>query len=410
MAEIISIGTELLMGDITDTNSRYIASKLTENGYKVTNISMVADNLVNIINIMQDTLNRSDIIITTGGLGPTEDDLTRQAVAEALGIKLIKNPELVKHIKNVFLDKGFTLTKNNFRQAYLPEGAIEIKNKWGTAPGFILNSSDKTIISLPGVPYEMKKMFIESVLPLLNNNKNIIKTRILHVLGIGESLLEDKLADILYDTDNPAISLLVQKGEIDIRITATGKNENVVKNRIDRKEKKIRKRIGKYIYGSNGNNLPELAGNLLKKNNKSLSIAESCTGGLIGKRVTEIPGSSAYFMGGMVVYSNKAKIRQLNINRDTLATYGAVSSQTAEEMVENVRNIFSSDYAISVTGIAGPGGGSTEKPVGLVYIGVSNGKKNYIYKLNLPGNRQRIRWMSSQYALFYLYNILTGGN
>ncbi len=410
MVEIISIGTELIMGDIIDTNSQYIADKLTINGYNVNYITMVADDYEKITKVIKNAISRSNLIITTGGLGPTEDDLTREAIANALGCRLVKKQKLVNKIDEFFANRGYKCTKNNFKQAYLPEGAEPITNKWGTAPGFKVEFSGKKIISLPGVPVEMKKMFNKSILPMLVNNDNIIKTRILHVFGIGESMLEDKLADIIYDNNkNMNISLLAKKGEIDIRITVNGNSKDKVDRKINTKENKIREKINKYIYGTDNNNLPEVVGNLLKNKKKTLSIAESCTGGLIGSRITEIPGSSEYFSGGMIVYSNQAKINQLKISKETLNDYGAVSSQTAAEMSDNVRDSFSTDHSISVTGIAGPGGGSRNKPVGLVYIGLTDAKETNIYELNLNGKRNYNRWKASQYALYYLYRNLKRG-
>jgi len=214
--------------------------------------------------------------------------------------------------------------------------------------------------------------------------------------------LEDRLKDVLYDDSKTSISLLANKGGINIKITAKGSDKKKIDEQITKKEKKIRQEIDKYIYGENDDNLPQVIGNLLKKSNKTISLAESCTGGLLGKRITEIPGSSDYFMGGMIVYSNQQKIKQLGVNSQTLKNHGAVSSKTAVEMVKNVRKIFNTDLAMSITGIAGPGGGSKIKPVGLVYVGLDNGKETDIHKLNLSGNRSWNRWMTSQYALYYL--------
>lgn len=409
MAEIISIGTELMMGNITDTNSQYIAAGLTENGYKVNNISMTGDDYKKLIEAIKIALKREDLIITSGGLGPTEDDITRRAVAEAMGCKLVKKQELVAMIKSYFQKKGYTFTENNYKQAYLPEGARALTNNCGTAPGFLIKKAGKTLISLPGVPPEMRKMFTESVLPLIGDNKNVIETKTLKIFGIGESLLEDRLKDILYADNDTDISILANKGEIDIKISASGTDRQKIKKNIYKKEEKIRAKIDKYIYGENNQTLPEIVGKILKQRKKTISVAESCTGGLIGKRITEIPGSSAYFTGGMIVYSNQVKIEQLGVLPETLKNNGAVSSQTAEEMVRRVRNKFATDLAISVTGIAGPGGGSEVKPVGLVYIGLGDNRETDIYKLNLNRDRNWNRWMTSQYALYYLLQKLKIG-
>lgn len=407
IAEIISIGTELLLGDITDTNSTYIAESLTAYGYDIHYISTVGDNKKRLIKTLIRALNRADIIITTGGLGPTEDDLTREAVAEATEHSLKKDPELVKNITDYFQHNSYKMTDNNIKQAYLPEAAQPIVNNWGTAPGILLKTENNIIFSLPGIPTEMKKMFEATVLPCLRelNNETIV-SKTLHFMGIGESILETELIDLLQNQSNPTLALLAGHGEVKIRITAKGDNKNEIAKLLNDSEVKIRKRVGEYIYGVNGETLPEVVGKLFKETGLTISTAESCTGGLIGNRLTNIPGSSNYYLGGNIVYSNQAKIDLLGINPETLKKYGAVSEETAREMAKGVRDVFHTDLSISVTGIAGPGGGSKEKSVGLVYVGLSTPQTTSVYQLNLKGNRSWNKWLSSQHALYYLYKYL----
>ncbi|MGM0437575.1 MAG: competence/damage-inducible protein A [Bacillota bacterium] len=409
--EIISIGTEILLGDIVDTNSKYIAENLKDLGYDVHYLTSVGDNKKRVIKVLQRALKRSDLIITSGGLGPTEDDLTRQAVAEATNKSIYKDEDLLKSIKKYFKQKNYTMTKNNYSQAYLPEGAEVIKNKWGTAPGIYLKEKDYIIISLPGVPSEMKKMFSNYVFnKLQEDSKDIIISKTLHFFGIGESTLETKLEDILKKQSNPTLALLAGKGEVKLRITVKGKNEKKLEKMIYEKENLIRKRVGEFIYGSNDTNLAKELYKLLLEKNLTISFAESCTGGLISHRITQIPGSSNVFKGSFVVYSNKSKINLLNIKEKIIEQNGAVSKNTAKIMADKIKEKFNTNIGIGVTGIAGPGGGSKEKPVGLVYLGISYKEKSVVKKLNLNYSRTFNKWMTSQYVFFHLLKILKEEN
>ncbi len=402
-AEIISIGTEILLGDIVDTNSKYIAKNLKELGYDIHYIISVGDNKERLKKVIKTAINRSDLIVTTGGLGPTEDDLTREAISEASNRHLYKDERLLASIKDYFAKKGYNMTKNNYSQASLPKGAKIIKNDWGTAPGFLISDNNYKIISLPGVPTEMKKMFSNYVLnELTNDNEDIIMSRTLNFFGIGESTLETKIKDILSEQSNPTLALLAGKGEVKLRITAKGKNRDDLKNIIFEKEKIIKNRVGKYIYGIDKSNLAQKVYELLKNKNSTISLAESCTGGLISHRITQNPGSSTIFKGGYVVYSNNSKIKLLNIKKRDIKKYGAVSKVVAKKMAINIKFKFNTDIGIGVTGIAGPGGGSSQKPVGLVYIGISTNEQTKVYQLNLKGDRAYNKWMTSQYSFFYL--------
>lgn len=407
IVEIISIGTEILLGDIVDTNSQYIADKLTGLGFDIHYITSVGDNKERVTNTLKKAIKRADIVITTGGLGPTDDDLTRDAIAEATGSSLSLRDDLLENIKNYFSHKGYKMTDNNKKQAFLPDGAVPLENKRGTAPGILLKTDQYSIISLPGVPREMEHIIENEVLPYLKKiNNEIIMSKILNFFSVGESSLETKIKDILDKQDNPTLALLAGYGEVKLRITAKGKSKLEVEKMLKEEEEKIRKRVGEYIYGVNDKGLETIVGELLENNKMTLAVAESCTGGLVGNRITDVPGSSAYFTGGMVVYSNQAKIEQLGVNKDVLIKYGAVSQQTAKEMASNIRKKFKADIGLSLTGIAGPGGGTVEKPVGLVYIGLATGNDVSVYQLNLKGDRKWNKWMSSQYALYNVYKFL----
>ena len=406
-AEIVSIGTEILLGDIVDTNSKYIAENLKDLGYDIHYITSVGDNKDRLVKTLKEALERSDTIITTGGLGPTEDDITRQSIANAVDKNIYQDEELLKTIKKHFKQKNYKMTKNNYKQAYLPQGAEVIENKWGTAPGIYLKEKNSTIISLPGVPSEMKKMFSNYIFKKLQKDSSeTIISRTLHFFGIGESTLETKLQKVLEKQNNPTLALLAGHGEVKLRITAKGNDKQKLKKMILQKENSVRKIVGEYIYGVDNTNLAEEAYNKLKNKNLTVSLAESCTGGLISHRITQIPGSSKVYKGSLVVYSNKSKINLLDVRKNIINEYGAVSKKTAEDMAQNIRKKFETDIGIGVTGIAGPGGGSKDKPIGLVYVSIADAQKVEVYKLNLKYSRIFNKWMTSQYAFFYLLNHL----
>ncbi len=406
-AEIISIGTELLLGDIVDTNSAYIASGLTELGFDINYISTVGDNKKRIIKTIKQALKRADIIITTGGLGPTTDDITRSAVAESTGNPLYKDDKLFKSIKNYFESRNRKFTDNNYRQAFLPQGAEPIINNGGTAPGILLEFNNHILISLPGVPEEMKAMFKQQVFPYLKQKTGfIIKSKTLKFYGIGESALETKLQQEINNQSNPTMALLASKGVVSLRITAKADSHQKADKMIKTTENKIREKAGEYIFTTKKKSLPELVADLLKKNELTISIAESCTGGLIGSKLTDIPGSSQYFTGGIIAYSNIIKEKELGISKNILKEYGAVSEQIAKEMARGIKEEFNTNIGIGITGIAGPGGGTSEKPVGLVYISIATCKKTYVYKLDLKGNRKNNKIMSANYVFYYLYRYL----
>ncbi|MEJ6951636.1 competence/damage-inducible protein A [Natronospora cellulosivora (SeqCode)] len=407
IAEIISIGTEILLGDIVDSNSQYIARILTAYGYDIHYISSVGDNPGRLKKTLEQALKRADLIITTGGIGPTDDDITREIISEVSGKPLKINNKILEKLELFFKKRGYPMPENNKKQSFLPEGAKTLNNDVGTAPGILLEHKGKIIVSLPGVPREMKDIFNNELIPkVLSKNKEKIKSRVLNFFNIGESSLEEKIKDILDQQSNPSMALYAGEGEVRIRLTAKAKSEKKIEELLNNTENIIREQVDEFIYGVDEKNIASALSSLLSKSNYKLAVAESCTGGLVGNRITDFSGSSDYFLGGFIVYSNQAKINQLNVSKDVIEKYGAVSPETAGEMAENIREIMKADIGISLTGIAGPGGGSKEKPVGLVYLALSYENNTEIYKLNLTGNRKRNKWMSSQFALYYLYNYL----
>jgi len=401
--EIIAIGTELLEGKVQDTNSNFIAGNLTSIGFDVDYITMVKDNRDNIVKTLKDSLNRADIIITTGGLGPTADDITREAVAEATENPLYQDQDLKKEIKDYFKERKHKITENNYRQAMLPEGAIPLHNKRGTAPGILLESDNYIIISLPGVPPEMENLFFKEVIPYLKKlttENTVIK--FLNLFGIGESRLETEIDEIIKESENPEITLLAGEGKVRIKLAAKAESSQKAKRLIKNSENRLRKKVGQYIFGSDNQTLPGVVAELLTENKLDIAIAESCTGGLVGDRITNIPGSSNYFKGGIIAYSNQIKQKKLGVPADILKNKGAVSEQTAEAMACGIKKEFKTDIGLSITGIAGPGGGSPQKPVGLVYLSICDHSSQKVYQLNLNGDRKDNKWLTSQYAFNYL--------
>ncbi|ADL12992.1 competence/damage-inducible protein A [Acetohalobium arabaticum] len=410
-AEIVSIGTELLLGQIVDANSAYIAEKLADLGIDLYYQMTVGDNQERLQKVLKRSLEHSDIVITTGGLGPTDDDLTREAVAEVMGVDLIKDEKLEEQIRGFFAELEREMTVNNLSQAYLPAGAEPIINSRGTAPGIIIERNGKTVISMPGVPPEMKQMMNKKVIPYLHDkagSKELIKSKVLRVCGYGESSLETEIKDILDSQTNPTVALLSDKAEVHLRLTAKAGNQKMADNLINQVEAELRERLGDDIFGIDDETMEKVVGDRLREEVLTLAVAESCTGGLIGHRITNVSGSSDYFKQGVVVYSNQAKKDLVQVKEETLSEYGAVSRETACEMAEGVKELADTDLGIAVTGIAGPTGGSEEKPVGLVYMGLADDKKVGSFKFKFHGSRKQIKYLTSQYTLDKLRRYLEG--
>ncbi|EGD47265.1 competence/damage-inducible protein CinA [Ruminiclostridium papyrosolvens DSM 2782] len=395
-AEILAVGTELLMGQIVNTNAQYISSKLPEAGVGVYYHSVVGDNPDRLEDSLKLALERCDIVITTGGLGPTQDDLTKETISRVCGKKLVIHEESLNKIKNYFSRLGRQMTPNNEKQAYMPEGCIVLKNNNGTAPGCIIEMGEKAVIMLPGPPVEMKPMFLDYVMPYFKNKGAYsLKSVILRVFGIGESAMETKIMDLIDGQTNPTIATYAKEGEVTIRITASVPMGQSAEQILMPVVNEIKRRTGENLYSDKDETLDSVAAGLLFENNITIATAESCTGGLISEMLTDVPGISKVFMGGAVTYSNEAKMEYLGVKEQTLKAHGAVSRETAAEMAEGIRKRLKTDIGISVTGIAGPGGGTDEKPVGLVYVGLSSEGGTITKELRLSGNRKKIRTITA---------------
>lgn len=399
-AEIITVGTEILLGDIVNTNSQFLAKELASIGVEVYYQETVGDNETRLLNLLEEAFKRSDIVITTGGLGPTNDDITKEIAAKYFNQELVFYSDIWENIKSYFEKLGLKPTENNKKQAYFPKDCIILDNPNGTAPGVILKKENKKIILLPGPPKEMIPMFnnsVKSYLQSLTDYKLISKT--LRFIGIGESELEEKLIDIINEQSNPTIALYAKENEVTIRITAKSKDDKKANDLIKSIEDKIKGRVGKYIYGYDNTTLEEIVAKLLVKNNMTIAVSESCTGGMVSSKLIDYPGISQSFMEGCVTYSNEAKMNRLGVKKETLDKYGAVSSETAIEMAVGIAKNLNTNIGLSTTGIAGPGGGTDEKPVGLVYIGIYINGDVKVKKCNFSGSRDKIRNRATNEAL-----------
>lgn len=403
-AEIIAIGSELLTPEKTDTNSLWLTEKLNEIGIEVKLKTIVGDDRLRLEETIRDAVRRSEIVITTGGLGPTEDDITREVSAKAVRRELVFHEELVEDLRARFRRWGREMPEINKRQAYVIEAARILPNPNGSAVGMSIEIGDKFLVVLPGPPRELKPMFIEHVLPQLKAaaGEIYVKRRILRVAGMGESAVDEAIAPIYKTYENVQTSILFNKTEIELQLMAQAETEATAENLLDELAAKIREKLGLAVFAANGELMEEVVGKLLSEAGKTLSVAESCTGGLIGERLTDVAGSSRYFIEGSITYANQAKIRTLNVAPETIEKHGAVSAETAAAMARGMLEKAQTDYAVSVTGIAGPSGGSDEKPVGTVFIGYADAAQTKSIKIILPGDRFLIRWRASQAALDYL--------
>lgn len=403
-AEIIAIGSELLTPEKTDTNSFWLTGKLNEIGVDVKLKTVVGDDELRLEETIRDAIKRSDIVITTGGLGPTEDDITRQVSARAVGRGLVYHDEIEAHLRERFKNWGREMPEINKRQAYVIEGAEVLPNPNGSAVGMMAGIDDKYLVILPGPPRENQPMFEDFVFSKLREKAGeiYVRRRVLRVSGLGESALDEAIAPIYQSYKQVQTSILFNRSEVEVHLQARGDSYEDADRILDELAGEIVGKLGAAVFAMNGETMEEVVGQILSSRGETLATAESCTGGLIAKRLTEIAGSSAYFMEGAVTYSNEAKTRTLNVSTEILEKYGAVSAETAEAMARGMRERAGTTYAVSVTGIAGPGGGSEEKPVGLVFIGYADEKKVKSLRFVVPGDRYLIRWRASQAALDYL--------
>ncbi len=399
-AEIIAVGTELLMGEILNTNAQYIAREFYNLGIDVYHQSVVGDNLLRVSKELETAFERADIVVTTGGLGPTRDDLTKEAAAHFLKRAMILDVAALNHLEDFFGSRGLTVNEGNKRQAYFPEGAVIIPNPNGTAPACRIEFDNKVLIILPGPPREVMPLVKNDVIPYLQNiTGKIFESEILNICGIGEGQMEEKIMDIIEAQQNPTVAPYAKENGLTLRVTASAATRDEAKALLEPVVNRICDRLGMDIYGLGDIYLEDVVANLLLERNLTISTAESCTGGLLAGRLINYPGISKIFKEGFITYSNESKISTLNINPDTLDNFGAVSEETAAEMAKGAANRAKTDIAISVTGIAGPDGGTDEKPVGLVYIGMYILGEVKVYKLDAWGSRDNIRRRSVTHAL-----------
>ena len=400
-AEILCVGTEILLGDIVNTNAQFISKGLADLGIEVYHQSVVGDNPQRLLDEFKKSFERTDIIITTGGLGPTQDDLTKETGAKYFNKEMILDKNSLSQLESYFKKMGKSnLESNNIKQAYFPKDAAIFPNPHGTAPGCCMKQNGKILIILPGPPKEAKPMFQNYVVPFLKKySTGVIKSKTLRVCGMGESSMAESVSDLINNSVNPTVAPYAKQNDTILRITARANTEEEAVELIKPVESKIREKLGINIYGEDDDTMEDVIGKLLINKGLTISSAESCTGGLIAARLVNYPGISAVFKEGAVTYTNEAKMKRLRVKKDTLDKFTAVSSETAKEMAEGIAKTANTDIGIATTGIAGPGGGTCKKPVGLVYIGLYINGETYVKKCQYSGSRDVVRQRATMTAL-----------
>jgi nicotinamide-nucleotide amidase len=404
-AEIVSVGTELLLGELVDTNTAWLSSRLADLGVSLYRHVTVGDNKERLVTAFKEAASRADFVLATGGLGPTSDDITNESLGLATGREMVEYPEARRHIEEMFASMGREPTSSNYKQALFPEGSKLIPNPVGTAMGALLESDGTLFVTLPGVPMEMERMFDETLEPLIRERtEGTIVSRTLHFVGIGESALAEKVQDFL-DASDPTVAPLATEGKVRLRITARAATRREAEEKIEPVAEEIFSRLEEYYFGEDDESLESVVGRLLTERGETLALAESCTGGLLAKLLTDRAGSSAYFVEGLVTYSNDAKERLLGVPHELLVEHGAVSEPVARAMAEGVRENAGTDYGLSVTGVAGPDGGTEEKPVGLIFVGLSDEEGTDVKRLDLSAfrrSREVVRERSANRAFDFL--------
>lgn len=408
-AEIITIGDELLIGQVIDTNSAWMARTLNDAGIAVTRITTVGDRKEEILSALDEAGKRAKIILITGGIGPTPDDITKETLALYFNCRMVVNEKILGDIQEFLRSRSIPMNEQNRKQAEVPENAELLANQHGTAAGMWFEENDTIFVSMPGVPHEMKALMEREIIPRLKSRYPL--PPILHKTILTYGTFEAKLAEILKDFEqalHPSVNLayLPSNGIIRLRFSLQGLDSKAMERILNREIERLYRIIPQYIFGTEEDTLERIVGNLLVQKKASLSIAESCTGGNLSRRITSVPGSSVYFTGSVVAYSNDSKLEVLHINLKSLTDHGAVSREVAEEMATGVRNYFKTDYSVSTTGIAGPDGGTAEKPVGLVWIAVASMNKVLSKKFLLGGDRERIIERASLAGLNMLRMVL----
>lgn len=402
VVELVSVGTELLLGNIVNTNTQFLAEKCALLGLSMYHQVVVGDNRDRLAEVIRTALDRSDIVILTGGLGPTEDDLTKEVCAEVMGFPLVEDAHTRARIVEYFRNSIYKeIPENNWKQTIVPEGALVLDNDNGTAPGLILEKDGKAAILLPGPPAELYPLFMKKVCPYLQKlQPEVIRSQMIKICGMGESQVEDKILDLIDRQTNPTIATYAKTGEVHLRVTAKAKDEDEAKKLLKPVVKEIKNRFGDYVYSTKeGETLEMAVVRLLEKYDLTVTTAESCTGGLLAGRIVNVPGASEVFREGFITYSNKAKRKILDVSKSTLKKYGAVSEQAAKEMATGGVFATDADACVAVTGVAGPDGGTDEKPVGLVYIATYMKDSVSVEHYQFKGDRAKVREQSVVKAL-----------
>ena len=409
LSEIITIGDELLIGQVIDTNSAWIAQRLNEIGIHVKQITSVSDEKEHIIQSLNEACSRAEIILITGGLGPTKDDITKKTLCTYFNTGVKFDQESFNIIETIFRSRGKQASPESRFQAEVPENCTVLHNYLGTAPGMWFEKNGKIFISMPGVPAEMKGLIEKQVIPRLKERFNLVP--IIHktilTQGVGESFIADKISS--WENKLPSnikLAYLPETGMVRLRISAFGENESSLRKQVEHESDQLKELIGEYIYGYENDKLEGIVGKLLRDQKKTISTAESCTGGFIASKLTSIAGSSEYYMGSIIAYSNEVKLKKLNVDINTLERYGAVSEEVVRIMSSQAMKIFNTDYSIACSGIAGPDGGTPEKPVGTVWIAISSSDKTITCKLQLGKHRERVILETCQNALNMLRKML----
>ena len=407
-AIIIAVGDELISGATLDTNSACLAAELARRGIAAKAHWTIGDDEDAIADAIARAASSAELVIVSGGLGPTADDLTRQGLARAAGAELVLNEKCLARIEDFFRVRGRQMQPSNRIQAMIPAGAEPLENATGTAPGMAVKVGGARVFVLPGVPNEMKTMFETQVAPRLPQLGHVILSRAIHTFGLGESEISSKIADLMRRDANPLAGTTVAAGLVTVRITSSAESDKDAQGLAEAVAREIKKRLGRQVVGEGDATMASVVGGLLRNRKEHLATAESCTGGLVGQLITSVPGSSDYYLGGVVAYANQVKQDSLGVGKELIAARGAVSEQVAAAMAEGCRERFRSDWALSVTGIAGPDGGTDEKPVGLVYIGLAGPSGTRVHKHIFPGDRETIRLRTALAALNYLRLAMLG--
>lgn len=409
-AIIISVGNELAGGQTVDTNSAHLASRLGESGIETARHVTVGDDQAEVAQAIREAAAECELVLVTGGLGPTADDLTRQALADAMGsTELVEDPESLAAMEAFFRRRGRVMVEANRIQAMFPAGSMPIANVCGTAAGIAAKVGGASVYVMPGVPAEMRRMYAEQIAPRLPAGQAALVRRVLHTFGTGESDVGSRIADLMARDANPLIGTTVSSGLVSVRVTARAASTSEAQALAQRALADVRARLGEWVVGEGDHAMAAAVGELLARRGEMLATAESCTGGLMGKMLTDVAGSSEYYLGGVVSYANAVKRDLLGVGEDVLAAHGAVSEPVARQMARGCRERFGADWGISATGIAGPGGASDEKPVGLVYIGVSGPQVDEVHRHILPGDRETVRLRAATAALNHVRLALRRG-